>query len=143
MKRFLYFSGVTYLSSYAIILIVILVIVILNSCALSLKSPTTQALIKTTVFLAGHEIGKAKPESAKDLIDYTQTDRADILTFFDSWRKEVASRVSDDPIHRKLIQDMLNLVEIDLKFQAPDVQEGIIRDLFKEFVSGLEAGLND
>ena len=115
----------------------------LTGCALSFKNPTTQILTKTATFFAGYEIGKANPELAGEFINYTQADRVDILTFFDSWKRYLAYRLGTDPIHRKLIQDMLNMVEIDLKFQTPDVQEGIIRELFTEFVEGLEAGIDE
>ena len=115
---------------------------LMTGCAgISFKAPTTQALIKTTAFLAGYEIGKANPELAGEFIHYTQADRADILTFYDSWKRYLAYRLGTDAVNRKLIENMLEAMEIEFVFKPPDEKVAIIRGLFMEFVEGLEAGI--
>ena len=102
---------------------------------------TVETVKKSAPFIAGYEIGKANPELAGEFIHYTQADRADILTFYDSWKRYLAYRLGTDAIHRKLVYDMLSLVEIDLKFRPPDEKIAIIRGLFMEFIEGLNAGI--
>ena len=128
---------------HAIALIAVIGLAIsLSACAtLSLKAPTTQMVIKNATFLAGYEIGKANPTLAKEFIHYTQVDREDILTLFPSWKRYLAYRLKD-PVHRRLVGTMLALVEIDLQLKSPIEQEKVIRELFKEFILGLEAGID-
>lgn len=121
---------------------IILSLVFIFGCVgISFKAPTSQMLIKNAAVFAGYEIGKAKPELATEIIHYTQVDREDILIFYGSWRRYLAYRLSDDPIHRRLIGNMLGLIELELKSKSLEEQEKIIRDLFTELISGLEAGI--
>ena len=116
---------------------------LMSACAgISLKAPTTQALTKTAAFLAGYEIGKARPELAEEFIHYTQVDREDILVLYDSWKRYLAYRLGADPVHRKLIENMLELVEVDFGLKTTVEQEVLIQGLFTEFISGLETGLS-
>ena len=113
----------------------------LTGCAFSFKNPTAQILTKTAAFLAGYEIGKANPELAGEFIHYTQADRADILTFYDSWKRYLASRLGTDAVNRKLIENMLEAVEVEFVFKSPEKKVAIIRGLFMEFIEGLNAGI--
>ena len=115
----------------------------LTGCAFSFKNPTTQILTKTATFLAGYEIGKANPELAGEFIHYTDPGRANILVFYDSWKRYLAYRLGTDAVNRKLIENMLEAVEIEFVFKAPDTKIAIIRGLFMEFVEGLNAGIPD
>ena len=114
---------------------------LMSGCAgISLKAPTTQMVIKTATFLAGYEIGKGNLTLATEFIKYTQVDREDILTLFPLWKRYLAYRLKD-PVHRRLVGTMLALVEIDLQLKSPIEQEKVIRELFREFIAGLEAGI--
>ncbi len=128
-------------AGYGVMIICLILFGYLMSGCISLKSPTTQILTKTAAFLAGYEIGKDNPELAGEFIHYTQADRADILTFYDSWKRYLAYRLGTDAVNRKLIENMLEAVEIEFVFKAPDEKIAIIRGLFMEFVEGLEAGI--
>lgn len=124
-----------------VVVIMVITLLLASGCAFSLKSPTTQVLTKTAAFLAGYEIGKANPELAGEFIHYTQTDRADILDFYDSWKRYLAYRLGTDAVNRKLIENMLEAVEVEFVFKSPMEKTAIIRGLFSEFVEGLEAGI--
>ena len=116
-------------------------VVLFSGCAgISLKAPTTQTLIKNATFLAGYEIGKGNLTLAKEIIHYTQVDREDILVLYESWKRYLAYRLKD-PVHRSLVIAMLDLVELDLKLKPDKEKVRIIRELFREFISGLEAGI--
>lgn len=143
MRKFLYYFSTSFWLSFTGIIVVIVFAFMLNACAgISFKEPTTQILTNAATYLAGYEIGKAEPELANEFIKYTQTDREDILAFFESWKRYLASRLVDDPVHRKLIKEMLGLVEVDLQLKSPVEQEEIIRELFREFIDGLEVGID-
>ena len=122
--------------------IIILAIIITGCAGISLKAPSTQMLIQNATYLAAYEIGKANPTLAKEFIHYTQVDREDILTLFPSWKRYLAYRL-EDPVHRRLVGTMLALVEIDLQLKSPIEQEKTIRELFREFIAGLKAGIDE
>ncbi len=123
-------------------LTIIFWIVIIVGCAtFSLKAPTTQMLIRTATFAAGYEIGKANPALAVEIMGHTEVDRKDILTFYLSWKNYLAYRL-EDPIQRRLVATMLNLVSVDLQVKSDADREEIIRNLFREFIAGLQEGIN-
>lgn len=135
--------GTYVISGIVTFVLVLFVALLIGGCAgISLKSPTTQILTKTAAFLAGYEIGKANTELAGEFIHYTQAGRADILDFYDSWKRYLAYRLGTDAVNRKLIENMLEAVEVELKFKPPKEQVAIVRGLFGEFVDGLRAGIN-
>ena len=106
-----------------------------------IKEPA-QVLAKSVPFITGYELGKAKPSIAKEIVDFTEREnKEDVLAFFSSWRKHVASKVSDDPIYQELITNMLETVEIDFKFKPPAEQERIIKETIEKFTRGLKAGI--
>ena len=117
----------------------------ISGCAgISLKAPTTQILIKDATFLAGYEIGKAKPEIAAEILGYTTVEyliEKDIPTFYEDWKGFVASKLKD-PVHRRLVGTMLALVEIEIQLKIPIEQEKVIRELFREFITGLKVGID-
>ena len=102
---------------------------------------TVETVKKSAPFIAGYEIGKANPELAGEFIHYTDPGRANILVFYDSWKRYLAYRLGTDAVNRKLIENMLEAVEIEFVFKSPDKKIAIIRGLFMEFVEGLEAGI--
>ena len=124
-----------------ILCVAIILAVIFNGCALSLKAPTPQMLIQDATYIASYTIGRENPTLAKEFIKYTQVDREDILTLYPSWQNYLSYRL-EDPIHRRLVGTMLGLVDIDLQLKVPTEQEKIIRELFREFISGLKAGID-
>lgn len=125
-----------------ILAIILMLLGFISGCShISLKAPTTQILIKDATFLAGYEIGKANLTLAAEFIKHTQIDREDILTLYPSWKRYLAYRL-EDPVHRRLVGTMLALVEIDLQLKIPVEQEKVIRELFREFIVGLEAGID-
>ena len=122
---------------------IIAILLILFGCAtFSLKTPTSQMLIKTATFAAGYEIGKAYPEIAKEMIEKTDVDRKDLLTYFDSWQNYLAYRLVDDPVRRKLVENMLGLVQVDWEIKPSEKRMEAIKALFREFVEGLQAGID-
>ncbi len=121
---------------------IIAILLILFGCALSLKAPTSQMFIKTATFAAGYEIGKAYPEIGKEIIKKTDVDRKDLLTYFDSWQNYLAYRLVDDPVRRKLVENMLGLVQVDWEIKPNEARVEAIKALFREFVEGLQAGLD-
>ena len=126
-----------------VVVIMVIVLLFTSGCSwISLKVPTTQALTKTAAFLAGYEIGKSRPELAEEFIHYTQVDREDVVVLYDSWKRYLAYRLGADPVHRKLIENMLDLVEIDLELKVDAEKEKIIRELFTEFIEGLQVGID-
>ena len=123
------------------LLLSLIILFIIGGCAgISLKAPTTQMLIQNPTYLAGYEIGKANPTLAKEFIKHTKVGKEDILTLFPSWKRYLSDRLKD-PVHRRLVGTMLDLVELDLKLKPDKEKVRIIRELFKEFISGLEAGI--
>ena len=114
----------------------------ISGCAgISFKAPTTQTLIKDATFLAGYEIGKANPTLAKEFIKHSKVGKEDIVVLYASWKRYLSDRLKN-PVHQRLVGTMLGLVEIDLQLKSPIEQEKVIRELFKDFIAGLEAGIN-
>lgn len=141
-KLFYYFTSYFWAWVVLLVFIVSFTVIITGCASLSLKAPTTQMLIRAATFTAGYEVGRAVPKHiAEELIHFTQVDREDILTLYPSWRRYLLYRVKD-PAHRRLIAGMLELVDIELKFKPTKEQEEIIRRLFREFIAGVEEGIN-
>ncbi len=123
-------------------LFICLIIVIITGCAgISLKAPTTQMFVDTGTYFIASKIGKAEPEIAKEIIEKTKSYNTDVLANLENWKEFVVGKLKD-PIHKKLVRDMLALVEVDLQLKSPIEQEKVIRELFKEFISGLKAGID-
>ena len=123
--------------------ILICIIVMLSGCAgISLKAPTTQILIKSPIFTAGYEIGKNIPPAiAKEIIHHSTVGEENVLVLYPNWKRYLSYRLTN-PDHRRLIEVVLKAVDLSLVIKAPDKQEKVIRELFKEFISGLEAGID-
>ena len=124
------------------LVIIVWLAITLFGCALSLKSPTSQMVIKTATFAAGYETGKAYPEIGKEIIEKTDVDRKDLLTYFDSWQNYLAYRLVDDPVRAKLVENMLGLVQVDWEIKPSEERVEAIRELFREFIVGLQAGID-
>ena len=112
----------------------------MQKVGISIKAPTTQMLIKNAAFLAGYTIGKDMPVIAAEIKHYSQPGKANILVLYENWKRYLAYRLKD-PVHRQLAMSMLSLVDIDLQMKPPIEQEKTIRELLKDFISGLEVGM--
>ena len=130
------------LSSLVVVLILLLfVLSALLGCA-ARPPPTTQLIIQDIAQTTGYVIGKNNPKLAKEFIHYTQVDREDILVLYDSWKRYLAYRLVDDEFLRMKVERMLSLMDIRLELRTDEEKVTIIRELFLEFISGLEAGIN-
>ena len=134
-------AGVGYIIICLLPLLFLITCATLDKVGISLKAPTTQILIKDATFLAGYEIGKGNPTLAKEFIKHTKVGKEDILTLFPSWKRYLSDRLKD-PVHRRLVIAMLDLVELDLKLKPDQEKVIIIRELFREFIKGLEIGIS-
>ncbi len=126
------------------IILAILMGYLMSGCAgISLKAPTTQAFTKGLVYEAGLIIGEEEPALAQEFLEYTQIDRKDLDTFYFSWKRHFSSKLTDKPRYQRLIRLALIPVDVQLEFKPPDEQKVIIRELFQEFVAGLNEGIRD
>ena len=134
--------------AYLLIFIAVIYFSILYGCAtmekvgISLKAPTAQALTKGFAYEAGFIIGEEEPALAKEFLEYTQVDRKDLDTFYPSWKRYLSSKLTDKPRYQRLIRLALSAVDIRLEFKRTDEQNKIIRELFREFIAGLQAGID-
>lgn len=131
-------------AGYGVIIIwLILLGYAMNGCAgISLKTPTTQAFTKGLLYEAGLIIGEDDPALAAEFIEYTQIDRKDLDTFYLSWKRYLASKLTDKLQYQRLIRLALSSVDVRLEFKASEEQNTIIKELFQEFRAGLQAGID-
>lgn len=128
-----------------ICLIFVIVGFILTSCAtLSLKAPTTQMLIQDVTQTTGYLIGKKYPQFGTELLKYTQiflNQEGRELVNYQYWKEYILGSLAKDEFLQLKFECLLNLIEMDLQLKEPTEQQRIIKELFKEFISGLETGI--
>ncbi len=139
MRKFFYYFTPRFW--YGLVLIALIVFMAVGCAGISLKAPTTQMLIKTATFAVGYEIAKWDKEIAEEIIGHTEIkERVNVLVLYDNWKRYLVYRITD-PICRRLVEDMLELVEVDWNLKSSVKQEEIVRGLFRSFIAGLEEGI--
>lgn len=113
----------------------------LEKVGIVVKEPTTQMAIQTAAQVAGLKIAKSKPELAQEMLEYTDPERADILTHWPFWKNYITYKLTKDETLRIVVQNMLENVDIQLKPLIPEDQEKIIRGVLRKFREGLQTGL--
>ena len=115
---------------------------LMSGCGtISLKAPTTQTFTKGLLYEAGLIIGEDDPALAAEFIEYTQIDRKDLDTFYLSWKRYLTSKITDKSQYQRLIRLALSAVDIRLELKTSEEQNKIIKELFREFRAGLQAGI--
>ena len=120
------------------------IVAFLTSCAsLSLTPPTTQFIIQDITQTTGYLIGKNNPELAREFIKHTDPERTDLVTHWAFWKNYLAYKLTDDDgFQRMKVQKWLSLVDIRLELRTDEEKVEIIRELFGEFIAGLQEGIN-
>ena len=113
----------------------------LQKLGITIETPTTQALTKGLLYEAGLIIGEEDTALAEELLEYTQIDRDDLDTFYLSWKRYLASKLTKKPRYQRLIRLALSAVDVRLEFKTSEEQNKIIKELFREFRAGLQAGI--
>ena len=121
---------------------ILLTLALIFGCAgISFESPITQKLTKSPIFNAGYEIAKnISPSITKEIIHHSTVGEENVFVLYPNWKRYLSYRLTN-PDHRDLIDAVLKVVDLSLVFKPSEEQEKIIRDLFTELISGLEAGI--
>ena len=106
---------------------------------------TSKLFVHDATQTTGYVIAKKNPQLGNELLKYTKvflTQPGQELVNFQSWKKFFIKSVVEDAFLRMKAERFLSLVEIDLKLKNSIEKQEIIMDVFTEFVSGLEIGIN-
>jgi hypothetical protein len=110
---------------------------LMSGCAtLSIKPPTIQDTAQT----AGYIVALKNPDLVEEFIHHTTVGKEDVLVLYPNWKRYLAYRLGEEDF--LVVKSLLTLVDIRLEFKTDEQREAIIRELFREFVAGLEAGIN-
>ena len=111
-----------------------------------LKTPEVGLIAEVTAQNLGYAIAKKNPTEVNQLLQQTQAFLNDLTkentaTIYSKWSSMVLAVAVKDPFLRMNFEKLLTLVEIDLKGRDPTQYLPAVQQVFKDFLTGLNAAL--
>jgi hypothetical protein len=128
--------GISVISGIVIFVVLLLSALLIGGCAtISLKPPTIQDSART----AGYLVALNSPDLVEELIKHTTVGQQDPLVLYPNWKRYLSYRLGEEGF--LVVQALLTLVDVRLEFKTDEEKVAIIRELLRNFIVGLETGI--